>query len=129
MFGKYNILTIFSKSIENYGELFAAHDIQKVENLITAWDTFSQDHPGQSERYTFNGKDVFSIPNQFKDWGIYLAEQRENSEIGKLKVKSSGRITIYAPVYKQSTCPVVDKCFDHSLLSRFSPRQIWLFQA
>ena len=48
----------------------------KVDNLVTAWDTFSQDTPGQSERYDFNGKTVFDLPEALKEWGIYLAETR-----------------------------------------------------
>jgi hypothetical protein len=45
---------------------------------VTAWDTFSQEHPGRSKRIDTDGKDVFSIPEMFADWGIYKAEQRED---------------------------------------------------
>ncbi len=77
MFGKYNVLTIFSKHIKQYHDFFEKHDIEKTEHLITAWDTFSDDHPGISETYESNGKRVYDIPEQFKEWGIYFAERRE----------------------------------------------------
>lgn len=77
MFSKYNVLTIFSCNIDQYREFFEAHGIAQVDNLVTAWDTFTQETPGVSERVTIDGRDVFSIPEQFKDWGMYLAEQRE----------------------------------------------------
>lgn len=77
MFGKYNVLTVFSLNIESYDKFFAAHNIKKKSNIITAWETFDENHPGLSKRVTIGGKDVFSIPKQFEDWGMYLAEQRE----------------------------------------------------
>ena len=77
MFGKYNVTTIFSKSIKRYVDFMAEHDIPKADRIITAWDTFSSKNPGSSERIYTDGKDVYSIPEMFADWGIYKAEQRE----------------------------------------------------
>ena len=78
MFGKYNVTTIFSRNIIQYISFMADHGIAKSEHIVTAWDTFSQEHPGSSERIDTDGKDVFSIPEMFADWGIYKAEQRED---------------------------------------------------
>lgn len=77
MFGKYNVLTISSEDIGQYNDFFDVHEIPRVDSLITAWNTFSKEHPGVSEKYTICGKSVYDIPEQFKEWGIYLAEQRE----------------------------------------------------
>ena len=77
MFGKYNVLTIFSQEISKYDGFFVAHDIDITDNLITAWDTFSDETPGTSEKYEADGKTVYDIPEQFKEWGMYYAEQRE----------------------------------------------------
>ncbi len=77
MFGKYNVLTVFSRDIEAYADFFEPHGIEQTEKLVTAWDTFSRVHPGVSERYEADGKTVFDIPAQFKDWGMYFAERRE----------------------------------------------------
>ena len=59
-----------------YDDFYEAHEIKKVENLITAWDTFTKDTSGQSERCDCNGKSVYDLPDELKEWGIYLAETR-----------------------------------------------------
>ena len=56
---------------------FEPRGIERTDHLITERDTFSEEQPGISERYEVGGKSVFSIPEQFKEWGMYLAEQRE----------------------------------------------------
>ena len=78
MFGKYNVTTIFSKDISKFDGFFEEHNITKIDNLVLAWDTFSKDNPGQCEKVVTEGQDVYSIPDQFADWGIYKAEQRED---------------------------------------------------
>ena len=78
MFGKYNVLTIYTQPPEAYPAFFMAHEIPHVNGLVTAWDTFTASTPGESTRYEVKGKSVFDIPEQFKDWGMYLAERREN---------------------------------------------------
>lgn len=77
MFGKYNVLTIYSRNIDDYNDFFEPHNIEPTDKLITAWDTFTADTPGTSEEYVMGDKSVYDIPKQFEDWGMYLAEQRE----------------------------------------------------
>lgn len=78
MFKKYNVLTIYSQNIEKYGDFFAFHEIEQTEELITAWNTFTEDTPGISMKYvSADGKNVYDIPKMFEERGIYLAEQRE----------------------------------------------------
>lgn len=76
MLDKYNVVTIYSQQLSEYDDFYEAHEIEKVENLITAWDTFTKDTPGQSERCDCNGKSVYDLPEELKEWGIYLAETR-----------------------------------------------------
>ena len=77
MLDKYNVMLIYSDDTEKYVDFFKAHNIPKVDSIATAWDTFSKEHGGISEKYILDGKDVYSIPEIFKDWGIYRAERRE----------------------------------------------------
>lgn len=77
--GKYNVVTIYCASNHSYRKLFEKFNISETANLVTAWDTFSEDSPGISEKYEMDGKDVYSILEDFKDWGIYFAEQREDT--------------------------------------------------
>lgn len=77
MFGKYNVLTIYSKNIENYADFFKNHAIEATDHLVTAWENFSQEYPGESTKYEIDGKTAYDIPKQFEEWGMYFAEQRE----------------------------------------------------
>lgn len=76
MVGHYNILTIYSQKPDKFEGFYEIHKIEKKDNLVTAWDTFTKDTPGQSLRYEIDGKTVFDIPEALKDWNIYLAETR-----------------------------------------------------
>lgn len=78
MVGKYNVVTIYSHDIAKYHGFFERHGIPKVGSLLTAWDTFSREHPGTSEKYVLDGKDVYSLLEAFQAWEIYWAERREN---------------------------------------------------
>lgn len=77
MVGKYNLISIIENKQGLFDHFFEMHDIQPVKQLITAWDTFTKEQPGESERVVTDGNDVFDIPEMFKDWGIYFAERRE----------------------------------------------------
>lgn len=76
MLDKYNVVTIYSRTLSKYNVFFEAHEIHRVSQLVTAGDTFSNDKPGQAERYECNGKTVYDLPDDLKEWGIYLAETR-----------------------------------------------------
>lgn len=72
----YNIVVIFSRNLSKYKGFFEAHGIGETKELVTAWDTFSQEHPGCCLSYAEDKRDIYSIPARYKDWGIYLAERR-----------------------------------------------------
>ncbi len=76
MVGKYNIVTISAGEKNPYEKIFQKNSIKRTENLITAWDTFSVEDHGVSEKIEVDGKDVYSIIDDFKEWGMYFAERR-----------------------------------------------------
>ena len=76
MLDSYNIVTIYSKELSKFNDFFEPHNIQFVEELVTAWKTFSKTSPGISEIYESNGKTVYDLPEELAEWGIYLAETR-----------------------------------------------------
>lgn len=78
MIGKYNVVSVYTKDKNTYDGFFEKHGIAYVEELVTAWDTFTQDLPGESIRVDTAGKSIYDIPDMLKEWGIYLAEQRED---------------------------------------------------
>ena len=73
---KYNVVKIVSPELESYDKFFQSLKIPRVNSLKTAWDTFSEENPGIAERVEIDGKTVFDLPNEYKDWGIYEAEIR-----------------------------------------------------
>ena len=76
MLDSYNVVTIYSKELSKFNDFFEPHNIQFVEELVTAWETFSKTSPGISEIYESNGKTVYDLPEELAEWGIYLAETR-----------------------------------------------------
>lgn len=76
MLDKYNVVTIYSQNLSEYDDFYELHEIKRVSKLITAWETFAEETPGQSECYDCNGKSVYELPEELKEWGIYLAETR-----------------------------------------------------
>lgn len=73
----YNVISLWTNKSEAYQDFFEAHEVPRTEKLVTAWDTFSPNSPGECVRIEIGRKDVFSIPKELSEWGIYLAEQRE----------------------------------------------------
>ena len=76
MLDSYKVVTIYSKELSKFNDFFEPHNIQFVEELVTAWKTFSKTSPGISEIYESNGKTVYDLPEELAEWGIYLAETR-----------------------------------------------------
>ena len=59
--------------------LFDALGIPCVPQLVTAWDLFSEENPGTSRKYRFNGKDVYDLIEEMTELGLYKAETREEA--------------------------------------------------
>lgn len=78
MVGKYNVVSVYTRNKDTFNGFFEEHEISYIERLTTAWNTFTQDMPGESLRVYTDGKSVYDIPDILKDFGIYLAEQRED---------------------------------------------------
>ena len=74
LFGRYNVLTVYTANEKAYAPFFADFGIEKTDKLVTAWDTFDREHPGECERYEAKGKTIFDIPEAFQDFGLYLAK-------------------------------------------------------
>ena len=75
---RYNCCTAFTKDIPAFAKLLEGQRIFRTEHLVTAWDTFSQEQPGCCMTYSVDGELIYDLVSYFKDWGIYLAEQRED---------------------------------------------------
>ena len=67
------------KTQKRISAFFDRFGIQKTDKLITAWDTFDAEHPGECIRYVSEetGKTIYDIPEAYKEYGMYLYEARK----------------------------------------------------
>lgn len=75
--GKYNAVTVYTKTPGRYDGFFEAHGIHEVCDIKTAWDFFTSDAPGESFLYEHNGKNIYDLVEHLKQYGLYFAERRE----------------------------------------------------
>lgn len=75
---KYNVIKAYTRDdLLPLINVFNSLDIPETDNLITAWDYFSQDNPGESERYEKDGKSIYDVVEILKEVGMYKYEQYE----------------------------------------------------
>ena len=76
---KYNIMQVFCREehAQKYAPIFEGHGIRETQNLITAWETFTQDAPGECGQYANeNGLTIYDVIDWLKKHGMYRAEVR-----------------------------------------------------
>lgn len=75
---KYKIVTIYGQNRLNFISLLEKYGLTKTDDLKTVWNTFSEQNPGECTRITKNGKDIFSIVDELKQYGLYSAKVVED---------------------------------------------------
>ena len=78
MLEKYNVIKVWTRNKDAYADFFEKHMIQPVDDLVTAWETFTDETPGESMAVETDGKRIYDIPEMLQDFGIYLAERRQS---------------------------------------------------
>lgn len=71
---KYKIIEIYSNDVKQYIHLMEKYSITETENLITAWDTFSRDFPGECSKVTVNNQNIYDVVEILKKRGMYRAK-------------------------------------------------------
>lgn len=75
---KYNVIKAYTRDdLLPLIKVFNSFDLPETDNLVTAWDYFSQDNPGESELYKKDGKTIYDVVDELKEIGLYKCEQRE----------------------------------------------------
>lgn len=75
---KYNVIKAYTRDdLMPLIRVFDSFDIPETDNLVIAWDYFSQDNPGESELYKKDGKTIYDVVDELKEIGLYKYEQRE----------------------------------------------------
>ncbi len=76
---KYNIVQVFCREehAKKYAPIFEEQGIHKTRNLITAWETFTRDAPGECSQYANeSGLSIYDVIDWLKKHGMYRAEVR-----------------------------------------------------
>ena len=73
---RFNMLSLTSMNLELYEDFYKELEVPQTENLVSAWDTFEENHVGSIERYEVDDLDAFGIPDflQEKGWQVYAPE-------------------------------------------------------
>ena len=75
---KYKVVSIYSHAPEKYIDFLKNYGLEQTDNLITAWDTFSQESPGQAERVEINEVDIYCVYDELMKMGMYVAKITED---------------------------------------------------
>lgn len=77
---KYNQILLYNNGDDiDYRKIFLQANISESKNLISAWDLFTEENPGVSERYEdAQGRTIYDIVDVLKKEGLYEADVRSD---------------------------------------------------
>ena len=68
---KYKVLSIYSPRISRFAKLLERFGVTRTDRLVTAWDTFSKEHPGEAQRLEIAGQTVPDMIKELQKIGMY----------------------------------------------------------
>ena len=68
---KYKVLSIYSPQIARVEKLLARFEVPRTDAIVTAWDTFSEAHPGEAQRLEIAGMTVPDMIGDLQKIGMY----------------------------------------------------------
>lgn len=71
---KYKILSVYSPRVERFLPLLDRYGVTGTSALLTAWDTFSPEHPGEARRLEIAGMTVPDLIGELCKIGMYKAQ-------------------------------------------------------
>lgn len=71
---KYKLTAFYSSSPRRFIPFLQRYGLTETDNLITVWNTFSHETPGECRRVSINGFDVYDVAEQLKKQGLYRAK-------------------------------------------------------
>lgn len=71
---KYKLTDLYSAKPRRFIPLLERYGLEEAEHLVTVWDTFSQDAPGQCRRLCVKGLDAYEILERLQRRGMYKAK-------------------------------------------------------
>jgi len=71
---KYKVVSIYSNTPEKYISLLEKYSLKETGNIVTPWNTFSREYPGECSKICIDGLDVYSVADILKSQGMYRAK-------------------------------------------------------
>ena len=71
---KYKLVDIYSDNPSKYIDLMEHYELAPTDKLLTAWDTFSRETPGQTRRIEMDGITVYEVYDALVNLGLYEAK-------------------------------------------------------
>lgn len=68
---KYKVLSIYSPEIHRVEKLMTRFDVPRTDEIVTAWDTFSEQHPGSAQRLEIAGMTMPDVIADLQKIGMY----------------------------------------------------------
>lgn len=71
---KYKLIDIFCSNPSVYFDLLNKYGTKQTDNLVTAWDTFSLETPGETKLIKVNDRSVYDVYDELIKMGMYDAK-------------------------------------------------------
>jgi hypothetical protein len=71
---KYKLIDIYCEEPAKYFDLLKKYSLNETDSLLTVWDTFSRETPGEARRVEMNGLSVFDVYDELVKLGLYDAK-------------------------------------------------------
>lgn len=75
---RYKLMDLYSATPRRFVPLLQRYGVTETDHLLTVWDTFSPETPGQCRLISIEEQDVYKIAEQLKKKGMYRAKIIEN---------------------------------------------------
>ena len=71
---KYKLVDLYCRQPQKYFDLMELYGVARTDKLLTVWDTFSNETPGQSRRVRMDGLDCYEVHAALVKEGMYEAK-------------------------------------------------------
>lgn len=71
---KYKLTDIYCSDSEKYLGLLKKYNLKEIDQLISVWDTFTHETPGEARRIEMNDINIFDVYDELVKLGMYDAK-------------------------------------------------------
>ena len=75
---KYKIISIFSQNPAKFIDFLDKYDLCETERLVTVWETFTHETPGETRAVTIDGIGIYNLYDKLVKLGMYIVKVAED---------------------------------------------------